>query len=160
MILTLIIFCYHLQSFKLSNIFLVLTFLAYPGGACTVMSQLREFVGKGWHDWPTVGDTEDVSLASSPSHSDLASGDITPSSSRASSPPPHLFPKDDVTKLPRKDMRMFGQCPVQVFKKTSICLAICIRKLHLYVLNLGMVLIRNIFHPKSVTILLNNFGSY
>jgi hypothetical protein len=78
------------------------------------MSQLREFAGKGWHEWPSTGDSEDISLASSPSHSDLASGDITPSSSRASSPPPHLNPKDDVTKLPRHEMHLFGQCPVQV----------------------------------------------
>jgi hypothetical protein len=44
----------------------------------------------------------------------MASGDITPSSSRASSPRPHALPKDDVTKLPRQDMHTFGQCPVQV----------------------------------------------
>lgn len=78
------------------------------------MSQLREYAGKGWQEWAILGDSEDISLSSSPSHSDLASGDITPSSSRASSPPPHLVPKDDVTKLPRQDMHMFGQCPVQV----------------------------------------------
>ena len=79
------------------------------------MSQLREYAGKGWQEWAVLGDSEDISLSSSPSHSDLASGDITPSSSRASSPPPHLVPKDDVTKLPRQDMHMFGQCPVQVW---------------------------------------------
>lgn len=86
------------------------------------MSQLREYAGKSWHEWPSFGDHhEELSLSSSPSHSDMASGDITPSSSRASSPPPNQIPRDDVMKLPRRDMHMFGQCPVQDDFTLAVC---------------------------------------
>jgi len=76
------------------------------------MSGVGDLAGKDWQDWPTVGESDDVSpISASPFHS---SCDITPSSSRASSPPLHNPHCDDVMKLPKRDMHVFGHCPVHV----------------------------------------------
>ncbi len=76
------------------------------------MSGVGDLAGKDWQEWPNVEEPDDVSpISASPFQS---SCDITPSSSRASSPPPHIAHCDDVMKLPKRDMHVFGHCPVQV----------------------------------------------
>jgi len=95
------------------------------------MSALREFAGLRWSDWTPTPDPDiaDYSLSPSPTHSTRQSNtptptEITPNSSRSHSPihrsltpTDHrvisLPPTDDVMKLPRKDMHIFGLCPVQ-----------------------------------------------
>ena len=95
------------------------------------MSALREFAGLRWSDWTPTPDPDiaDYSLSPSPTPSIRQSNtptptEITPNSSRSHSPihrsltpTDHrvvsLPPTDDVMKLPRKDMHIFGLCPVQ-----------------------------------------------
>lgn len=78
------------------------------------MASLRDLSGRGWHEWPRVADADDASLSSGSSPS-RGSGDATPASSRASTPPSTgaPYPDDDVMKLPRRDMRLFGRVPAQ-----------------------------------------------
>jgi len=105
------------------------------------MSLLRpELVGRSWSDW--LSPSVDPSLGSGSSshdgsHSNSSSGpaspsekakgagpsaaaaaeakapEITPNSSRSHSPRPLTPCADDVMKLPKKDMHIFGLCPVQ-----------------------------------------------
>ena len=95
------------------------------------MSSLREFAGRSWGDWAPTPDLDagDYSESPSPAHSARHSNtptptEVTPNSSRSHSPIHRsLTPTenralgvpltDDVMKLPRKDMHIFGLCPVQ-----------------------------------------------
>ena len=95
------------------------------------MSSLRDFAGRAWGDWTPTPDPDigDYSESPSPAHSARHSNtptptEATPNSSRSHSPIHRsLTPTenralgvpltDDVMKLPRKDMHIFGLCPVQ-----------------------------------------------
>ena len=75
------------------------------------MAHLKELAGKSWHEWPQTQLVEIMeALSPSPptSSSTSCSASVTPNSSRSHSPKP-----DDVMKLPRREMGIFGQCPVQ-----------------------------------------------
>lgn len=75
---------------------------------------IRELSGKSWHEWPQTQLVEEMD-ALSPSPQTTSSGcstNATPTSSRSHSPKPHNPHENDVMKLPRKDMHIFGQCPV------------------------------------------------
>lgn len=73
------------------------------------MSLLRDLLGRGWHDWPP--EDMDALSPSPPPISSSSASSITPNSSRSHSPRPGEG--DDVMKLPRREMHIFGQCPVQ-----------------------------------------------
>ena len=95
------------------------------------MSSLREYAGRSWSEWvpPPEPDIGDYSDSPSPVHSARHSNtptptEVTPNSSRSHSPIHRSLtptenralgvpPTDDVMKLPRKDMHIFGLCPVQ-----------------------------------------------
>ena len=94
------------------------------------MSSLRDFAGRSWSEWTPAPDPdiEDHSLSPSPTHSARHSNtptptEVTPNSSRSHSPIHRsltptdsrllgMSTTDDVMKLPRKDMHIFGLCPV------------------------------------------------
>ena len=95
-----------------------------------MMSSLRDFAGRSWSEWTPTPDPDigDYSLSPSPTPSARHSNtptptEVTPNSSRSHSPIHRsLTPTesrllgvstiDDVMKLPRKDMHIFGLCPV------------------------------------------------
>ena len=88
---------------------------------------IRELSGKSWHEWPQTQLVEDMD-ALSPSPQTTSSGcstNATPTSSRSHSPKPtHNLHDNDVMKLPRKEMHLFGQCPVQedlILIRCDIC---------------------------------------
>ena len=69
-------------------------------------------IGKTWQNWTFADDEEAVSLSPSPA----PSGNTSPSHSPR--PPSSYTSEDirtneDVMKLPKKEMHIFGQCPVQ-----------------------------------------------
>ena len=105
------------------------------------MSLRPEMVGRSWTDWlsPSVDPSLTGSTSNDSNHSNPSSGpgspsaaaataagaaagtssgtgkaDATPNSSRSHSPRPLTPCADDVMKLPKKDMHIFGLCPVQV----------------------------------------------
>ena len=79
--------------------------------------------GRNWDSWPQDdcgGGVDDYSTPSSSSSSTVSSGTTTPiglPSSPSQSPllvrRHHPSSSDDVMKLPRKDMKIFGECPVR-----------------------------------------------
>lgn len=80
------------------------------------MSHLRELTGKSWHEWPQTQLVEDMDALSPSPATSSCSTSITPTSSRSHSPRSHVgghHVMDDVMKLPRRDMHIFGHCPVQ-----------------------------------------------
>ena len=80
------------------------------------MSLLREMAGRSWLDWltPDEGESSNSSYPASPTTARSARSDeVTPNSSRSHSPRPPTPCADDVMKLPKKDMHIFGLCPVQ-----------------------------------------------
>jgi hypothetical protein len=75
--------------------------------------------GKSWDCWPQ-DECDDYSTSSSSSSSTVSSGTATPiglPSSPSQSPllvrRHHASSSDDVMKLPKKDMKIFGECPVR-----------------------------------------------
>ena len=95
------------------------------------MFSLREFVGRCWDAWSPTPDPDagDYNESPSPAHSARHSNtptptEVTPNSSRSHFPIHRFLTPtenralgipltDDVMKLPRKDMNIFGVCPVQ-----------------------------------------------
>lgn len=82
------------------------------------MSQsIRELSGKSWHEWPHTQLVEDMdALSPSPASASGISNSsgATPSSSRSHSPKLGAGMESDACmRLPRKEMSIFGQCPVQ-----------------------------------------------
>ena len=75
---------------------------------------IRELAGKSWHEWPHTQLVEDMdALAPSPSTSSTTSTSATtPASSRSHSPKLPGFESDACMRLPKHDMRIFGQNPV------------------------------------------------
>ena len=80
---------------------------------------LRDLAGRSWQDVPlpeaeSGGESLPPSFPASPTGARHGGSDeVTPNSSRSHSPRPVTPSADDVMKLPRKDMHIFGLCPVQ-----------------------------------------------
>ena len=82
---------------------------------------LRDLAGRSWQDVPLCepesgGDSLPSFPASPMVQRQIGGGgsdEVTPNSSRSHSPRPVTPSADDVMKLPRKDMHIFGLCPVQ-----------------------------------------------
>ena len=73
---------------------------------------IRELSGKSWHEWPHTQLVEEMDALSPSPATSSCSTSATPTSSRSHSPKP-LHESDACMRLPRGDMHIFGQCPVQ-----------------------------------------------
>jgi len=82
------------------------------------MSGVGDLIGRHWHEWPCIGDIENTTPSSGGSLQ--SSCDVSPSSSRMSTPPPRCTNLDNVMKLPKRDMHVFGHCPAQAKKDLRI----------------------------------------
>ena len=73
---------------------------------------IRELAGKSWHEWPHTQLVEDMDALSPSPAASTSSTSATPTSSRSHSPK-LLHESDACMRLPRREMSIFGQCPVQ-----------------------------------------------
>ena len=81
---------------------------------------IRELSGRSWHEWPHTQLVEEMDALSPSPATSSSSTSATPTSSRSHSPKP-LHESDACMRLPRKDMHIFGQCPVQDDFMLVIC---------------------------------------
>jgi ataxin-7 len=85
------------------------------------MSQsIRDLSGKSWHEWPHTQLVEEMDALSPSPPTSASSTSATPTSSRSHSPKP-MHESDACMRLPRQDMDIYGQCPVQEDYVLVVC---------------------------------------